>query len=245
LGSLTNRLRDLDVYLLAESAYRARLPDSIRQDIGPLFDYLRTQREQALQDVIVGLDSAKCARILRDWEVFLNQPVPETPEAANAAIPIIDLARQRIYRRYRRVVKDGNYVLEHTQDELLHALRIECKKLRYLLEFFASLFPPKKVARLISQLKRLQDNLGEFNDLSVQQEYLLGIAEELPVSDRQTRRALVATGFLVESLARRQQVVKAGFAQAFTDFTSPANQRLYRELFARESFAHKGKRSAL
>ena len=239
LGSLTNRLRDLDVYLLSENAYRARLPDSIRQDIGPLFDYLRAQREQALQDVIVGLDSAECARILRDWEVFLNQPVPETPEATNAVAPIIDLARQRIYRRYRRVVKDGNYALEHTQDELLHALRIECKKLRYLLEFFASLFPPKKVAQLINQLKRLQDNLGEFNDLSVQQEYLLGIAEELPVSDRQTRRALVATGFLVESLARRQQVVKAGFAKTFTDFAAPANQKLYRELFA-----HKGKGSA-
>ena len=244
LGSLTNQLRDLDVYLLAESAYRAELPPTMRDDIAPLFDYLRAQREQALQDVVTGLDSAECARILRDWEVFLNQPVPETPEATNAARPIIDLARQRIYRRYRRVVKDGNYVLEHTQDELLHALRIECKKLRYLLEFFASLFPPKKVAQLINQLKRLQDNLGEFNDLSVQQAYLLGIAEELPVSDAQTRRALVATGFLVESLARRQQVVKAGFAKTFTDFAAPANQKLYRELFARELFAHKGKRSA-
>jgi CHAD domain-containing protein len=239
LGSLTNQLRDLDVYLLSESAYRAQLPDPIRQDIGPLFDYFRAQREQALQDVVVGLDSAEYARILRDWEVFLNQPVPETPEATNAAMPIIELARQRIYRRYRRVVKDGNYALDHTQDELLHALRIECKKLRYLLEVFASLFPPKKVARLINQLKRLQDNLGEFNDLSVQQAYLLGIAEELPVSDTQTRRALVATGFLVESLARRQQVVKAGFAQTFTDFASTGNQRLYGELFA-----HKGKGSA-
>jgi CHAD domain-containing protein len=211
----------------------------MRDDITPLFDYLRAQREQALQDVIVGLDSSEYARILRDWEVFLNQPVPETPEAANAAMPIIDLARQRIYKRYRRVVKDGNYILEHTQDELLHALRIECKKLRYLLEFFASLFPPKKVARLINQLKRLQDNLGEFNDLSVQQEYLLGIAEELPISDIQTKRALVATGFLVGSLARRQQVVKAGFAKTFTDFAAPANQKLYRQLFAQ-----KGKRSA-
>jgi CHAD domain-containing protein len=234
LGSLTNQLRDLDVYLLAESAYRAELPPTMRDDIAPLFDYLRTQREQTLQDVIAGLDSSEYARILRDWEVFLNQPVPETPESANAATPIIELARQGIFKRYRRVVKDGNYILEHTQDELLHALRIECKKLRYLLEFFANLFPPKKVARLINQLKRLQDNLGAFNDLSVQQEYLLGVAKELPVSDIQTSRALVATGFLVGSLARRQQVVKAGFAKTFTDFAAPANQQLYRQLFAQK-----------
>ena len=232
LGSLTNQLRDLDVYLLAESAYRAELPPTIGDDIVPLFDYLRTQREQALADVITGLDSQDYRRILRDWETFLNEPVPETPEAANAALPIIDLARQRIYRRYRRVVKDGNHALEHTQDELLHALRIDCKKLRYLLEFFESLFPPKKVARLIRQLKALQDNLGEFNDLSVQQAYLLRIAEELPVSDTRSKRALVATGYLVETLARRQQVVKASFAKTFTDFTSPGNQKLYRQLFA-------------
>jgi CHAD domain-containing protein len=100
------------------------------------------------------------------------------------------------------------------------------------LEFFESLFPPKKVARLIRQLKALQDNLGEFNDLSVQQAYLLRIAEELPVSDTRSKRALVATGYLVETLARRQQVVKASFAKTFTDFTSPGNQKLYRQLFA-------------
>jgi len=63
---------------------------------------------------------------------------------ANAAVPIIDLARKRIYKRYQRVVSDGDYILTHTQDELLHALRIECKKLRYLMEFFASLFPKKE-----------------------------------------------------------------------------------------------------
>jgi CHAD domain-containing protein len=240
LGSLTNQLRDLDVYLLAESAYRAELPPTMRDDIAPLFDYLRARREQALGDVVVGLDSKDCGSILRDWEVFLNEPVPETPGAANAAVPIIDLARQRIYSRYRRVVKDGNYALEHTQDELLHALRIDCKKLRYLLEFFDSLFPPKKVARLISQLKALQDNLGDFNDLSVQQAYLLRIAEELPISDTHSKRALVATGYLVEALARRQQVVKASFAKTFTDFAAPANQKLYRELFA-----NTGRRSAL
>jgi CHAD domain-containing protein len=240
LGSLTNQLRDLDVYLLAESSYRAELPPGMRDDIAPLFDYLRAQREQALADVIAGLDSQDYARILRDWEAFLNEPVPEIPEAANAVVPIIDLARRRIYSRYRRVVKDGTYVLEHTQDEWLHALRIECKKLRYLLEFFSSLFPPKKVARLISQLKALQDNLGEFNDLSVQQAYLLHIAEALPVSDARSKRALVATGFLVETLARRGQVVKASFAQTFTDFAAPANQKLYRQLFANNT----GKRPA-
>ncbi len=149
--------------------------------------------------------------------------------------PVIDLARQRIYRTHRRIVKEGNQLLGHTEDEKLHALRIECKKLRYLLEFFASLFPPKKVDRLIRQLKQLQDNLGEFTDLTVQQASLLHIAGELPIDDPQTKRALVAIGALVESLARRQQDVKGQFAETFSRFASPANQKAYRKLFGGKS----------
>lgn len=232
LGQLTNELRDLDVYLLSEEDFEARLPDTMREDIVPLFDYLRVLREKALEEVIISLSSSEYAQMLEDWEDFLNEPAPKKPTAANASIPIIELARKRIYKRYRIVIKDRDYILSHTQDELLHALRIECKKLRYLMEFFASLFPKKKMARLISQLKKLQDNLGEFNDLSVQQEHLMQMAENLPLDDPRSRKALVATGYLVENLGNEQKKVKSNFAKTFTEFTSPANQKLFRRLFA-------------
>lgn len=232
LGKFTNQLRDLDVYLLSEDKYCDMLPDVLRADISPLFEYLRAQRETVLKGVSDHLDSERYARILSDWEVFLNEPVPDTPEAANATMPIIDLAQWRIYKRYRRIIKDGKFLLEHPQAELMHALRIECKKLRYLIEFFASLFPAKKIRQLIDQLKRLQDNLGDFNDLSVQQEYLLNIAEELPIGNKESRRALIATGSLVESLANRQRQVQEDFAETFTNFASPENQELYQQLYA-------------
>jgi CHAD domain-containing protein len=232
LGQLTNQLRDLDVYLLAEGEFRARLPEAMREDMVPLFDYLRLLRKRALEEVIEGLLSSEYDRAMNEWEEFLNEPVPKKPDAAKATMPIVELARKRIYKHYRRVIKDGDYILTHTQDEYLHALRIECKKLRYLMEFFASLFPGKKMARLIKQLKKLQDNLGDFNDLSVQQEYLMHMAEELPIDDPRSRKALVATGYLVESLGYRQKKVKANFADTFAEFASRANQKSFRQLFA-------------
>jgi CHAD domain-containing protein len=232
VGRLTNQLRDLDVYLLAESAFQDRLPAEMHDDLNPLFEYLRAQRDQVLQEVIDGFESDEYARILNEWESFLNESVPPKPTAAGAAQPIINLARQRIYKRYKRVIKDGTYILDHTQDQLLHDLRIEVKKLRYLMEFFASLFPAKPMNRLIKQLKRLHNNLGDFNDLFVQQQYLAHIAEELPIRDRQSRKAVAATGYLVKTLADEQEEVKAGFAHIFTDFASPANQKLFRRLFA-------------
>ena len=240
LGQITSDLRDLDVYLLAEPAYRAMLPEAIRDDVTPLFDYLKIRRTQALLEVIDGLNSQKYATNVADWETFLNQSVSEEYAGANAAVPIVKLARKRIYRKYCRIIKDGTYILTHTEDELLHALRLECKKLRYLLEFFASIFPAKKVARLIKQLKLLLDYLGDFSDLSVQQEYLMHLTTELPVNHADTRGALVATGFLVATMAESQQTVKADFAQTFAAFASPANQDQYRKLFAAKG---KGKSS--
>ncbi|MGB3717503.1 MAG: CHAD domain-containing protein [Candidatus Promineifilaceae bacterium] len=239
LGQRTNMLRDLDVYLFSENDFQARLPAAMCEDIVPLFDYLRVRREQALEEVIDSLSSSEYIRMHREWEEFLNEPISKKTVAANAAIPIVDLARKRIYKRYRRVIKDGDYILTHTQDELLHALRIECKKLRYLMEFFTSLFPRKRMARLIMQLKKLQDNLGEFNDLSVQQEYLMHMAQDLPIDDPGSRKALVATGYLVENLDYKQKAEKANFAKTFTEFASPANQVLFRRLFAT-----KGKKAA-
>ena len=129
------------------------------------------------------------------------------------------------------MIKDGKKILDSDEDEPIHQLRIDCKKLRYLMEFFASLFPKKKIGKLIRQLKTLQDELGVFNDLSVQQAYLLQIAEVLPADDAQARLGLVAVGSLVERLASEQQAMKPGLADAFSDFAAASNRALFRRLF--------------
>ena len=232
VGKLSNVLRDLDVYLLNQDAYKAMLPEVLRDDIDPLFRHLHKKRANTFQQVRRGLKSKKYEKIMKDWETFLNKPVPDSATAPNAELPVIDLARRRIYKKYRGVVKTGSKILENTEDKMLHVLRIECKKLRYLMEFFASLFPRKKVNALIGQLKHLQDNLGDFNDLCVQQEYLLNISAELPASQRQVNKTLVAIGSLIETLDHEKRSVKDAFANTFTDFAAPENRELFRQLFA-------------
>jgi len=235
VGKLSNQLRDLDVYLLKEDTYKAMLPLVLRNDIGPLFEYLRQKRSKALQNVLNGLKSKKYAKIFHDWEAFLNEPREDSATATNAKMPVIYLARKRIGMKYRGVVKAGNLIIENTEDEMLHVLRIQCKNLRYLMEFFSSLFPRNKINALIEQLKKLQDNLGDFNDLCVQEEYLLNIANKLPATLPQLKKTLVAIGSLIGTLDRERQTVKDAFAKTFTDFASPANRKLFRELFASKS----------
>ncbi len=235
VGKLSNELRDLDVYLLKEDTYKAILPPALQNDIEPLFGYLRQKRSKALQKVLKGLRSKKYSKILNDWEAFLNEPGKDSKTAFNAGLPIIYFAQKRIHMKFRSVVKAGNLILDNTDDEMLHALRIQCKKLRYLMEFFSSLFPRKKINVLIEQLKKLQNNLGDFNDLCVQEEYLLSITKQLPTTHQQLKKILLAIGSLIGTLDRERQTVKDAFAKTFIDFASPANRKLFRELFASKS----------
>jgi CHAD domain-containing protein len=238
LGNLTNALRDLDVYLVKESVYRSMLPETLRGDIDPLFNYLRRKRVQAHQAVVRGLRTQKYARILETWEAFLetsgtSQADTVDPDTPNASLPILNLAKTRIRKRYRLVVKTGEEILESGRNEVLHMLRIECKKLRYLLEFFSSLFATDQVDLLVKQLKRLQDNLGDYNDLSIQQGYLMNISGELPHNSPESARTLLAIGALIGELEARQREVREAFAGTFTEFAAPPNKKIFAELFGR------------
>lgn len=231
IGKFSNDLRDLDVYLAAENQYKAMLPDALQADIEPLFDYLRQKRAVALQETIEGLNSKKYAKILQDWEKFLRQAPVNLPTAYNANLPVIELACKRIYKKYQRVLKKGYKLLEKPDDDKMHPLRIQCKELRYLLEFFASLFPPKKIGYLVKQLRWLQDNLGEFNDLRVQEAYLLDVAQELAQAKTQSNQISLAIGCLIGTLHIKREVVRADFTPKFTDFASAANEQRFQELF--------------
>ncbi|HUV92869.1 MAG TPA: CHAD domain-containing protein, partial [Anaerolineales bacterium] len=169
-----------------------------------------------------------------DWEVFLNKPAAENRETPFASRPIIDLAQERIYKRYRSVIRDGSIALQDPQEKQLHLLRIECKKLRYLIEFFADLFPRKKIDMVLKQLRKLQDNLGDFNDFCIQEQYLLEVSEELPVNEAQSRKTILAIGSLVGALDNEKQSAQASFSKTFTEFSCPENRKLFRNLFAQK-----------
>ena len=235
VGQLTNELRDLDVCLLKEEAYKAKVAPVLSKDIEPLFDYLRKKRSEAFHKVIDGLNSQRYATILKDWEALLNTPPQDSSAAANAGVPAIRLARKRTFKKYKSVVKAGNRISESADDRMLHVLRIHCKKLRYLMEFFASLFHPEAINSLIDQLKRLQDNLGDFNDLRVQEEYLLNVAKQLSVSRGRTERIFLAIGSLVGALAGDREILRNEFAETYAGFSAPANKELFQNLFATQT----------
>ncbi len=231
LGRSTNRLRDLDVYLLEEEAYRAMLPQSLQPGLDAVFSRLKSERRRALSDMVQVLDKPEYLNLMDSWATFLRGE--QSRGGKDSAVPAIALAQKFIFKRFKQVLKKGQAIGDDTPDEALHDLRIDCKKLRYLLEFFASFFPKDKMGKLIGYMKKLQDNLGDFNDLSVQQQELMAYLNEVLPRSRRADRLLCAAaiGGLIARLHDRQQAVRREFASAFATFSGKKNVRLYRDLF--------------
>ncbi len=231
LGGLTGHVRDLDVYLLKMDDYKADLPAAVGNDLASLGAYLRDRQRREQRRMARQLGSERCLELLEAWDCFLNQPA-DLEAAPNAGRPIGEVASERIWKIYRRVIKRGLAIDDDTPAQAVHDLRIECKKLRYLMEFFRSLYDAGKIGRLIGALKQLQDNLGDFNDYEVQQGSLKEFADDM--SNRQTVPAvtLMAMGRLVEHLENGQARERHRFSKRFTKFARARNQRLARDLFA-------------
>ncbi|MBN1904762.1 MAG: CHAD domain-containing protein [Deltaproteobacteria bacterium] len=235
LGKLSNEVRDLDVYLLKEGEYRSKLPAALHDDIGPLFDYLHKLRNNVFKRLVQRLKSGKYKKIIRNWEDFLSQPHQHNSDASNAGVAVFDLSRKIIHKKYKDVIKTGKKTLKAPDDLLLHALRIHCKNLRYLMEFFAGLFPEHKMSKGVKILKKLQDNLGEYNDLCVQIKYLLDISMQLPLTRKPNNKTLLAIGSLISTLESEKEISKNAFKEKFAQFSSEENRAFFSELFSKEA----------
>ncbi len=231
LGRITGPTRDLDVYLLNFDDYKASLPVSIRDDLDPLYDFLKARQKQAHQEMVKALDSPDYRQLIDEWSDFLLAPLPEKPSAPNALVPIQALADRRIWRIYLRILKQGRAIGAGTPAEALHELRKQCKKLRYLMEFFQSLYPKDRIKRLIKILKGLQDNLGDHQDLEVQEQTLKAFSREMMESRSVPSETLLAMGLLVQDLDRRRRRARGEFADRFADFASADHQASFRALF--------------
>lgn len=235
LGELTGPARDLDVFHLELDGYLAALPRRVRDPLNPLRLFLETQQRVEQQRLARALRSKRYRQLIHRWSEFLEAATPQQEPQGDlppsAARPIREVASERIWRAWRRVVKRGREIFPDSPPDALHRLRIECKKLRYLLEFFRRLYDEQEIARLVKALKKLQDVLGDLNDYEVQQRKLEEFADQMVMEDLALVPTLLAMGRLQERLARGQEDERGRFAARFAAFTSAKNKARFRRLF--------------
>jgi len=94
----------------------------------------------------------------REWRAAMS-----AEEFVALERPLMNFATRSLQRGHRRVRKLGDRIHKRSEEEL-HELRIAAKKQRYTAEFFASLFPEKRLKPYLRALKRIQSDLGHLND---------------------------------------------------------------------------------
>jgi CHAD domain-containing protein len=209
----TNRLRDLDVYLLARDEYLALLPPELRPSLAGMFEDFSAEREVEVKRATRQISAHLSRQRLRKIERYFSE---ETRHKASPAadLPVGPLVFSGIYKRYKKICKVSESIGAETPDEAIHRIRIECKKLRYLMEFFDELIPGEEGAVLLKTLRKLQGRLGDFNDASVQQKTLLNYWEQ----KKSSPDVALAVGGLVTILYNRQQQARGVIEQELEAF---------------------------
>jgi len=231
LGVITRSARDIDVYLLSFEDYTKGLGAVAAKALDPLREFILHQQQQAHQQLVDSLKSARYSQLMAVWATFLASPLSSRSRLPNAKLPVLDLANQRIWRMLRRVIRQGTEIDADSPPQALHELRKSCKKLRYLIEFFQSFYPADRVRKAIKALKSLQDMLGEYQDLQVQQEMLKNFVPQMAVLASEKPCTLAAVDRMMRKLAKRQLKVRKMFKQRFARFIEEKHQKVFRQLF--------------
>lgn len=173
LARQTNDLRDLDVFLLDRDYYASMLPENYASGIEEVFSTVTEERQNAWADLAGFMRSSSYRAALESSKKLLRNYHEIHAKKQSGKSPCnIDSANANIIKRFKKVSKLAQAIDGSETDDDIHAIRIECKKLRYLLEFFRELYPKKSIAPAIKRLKLLQEVLGRFNDGCVQLEFL-------------------------------------------------------------------------
>ena len=231
LGSLTSGVRDLDVYLLKLDSYQAPIPAEWRDNLEPLRSFLRYRQRIESERLAVQLRGRRYRKLKRQWERYLHSPLARRPVAKDATRGIREVANRRTWHRYKRALNEGRAITAESPPPELHELRKSCKKLRYLMEFFQSLYPWGKIRACIKELKQLQENLGDFQDLDVQ----IGALRHFAMEMRRRGEYSTATGkamdALLEALDAQMHQTRTEFESRFAQFSRADNRARFAQLF--------------
>jgi CHAD domain-containing protein len=158
---LTVRLspaRDLDVF--TGSLLTDPPKWQVREGLAQLKARAESARDEAWEGVAACIVSPDFERFTDDVAALASS---QLPLSRDQRLP--RAARRMLDRQCKRVKKRGKVAASRREGDL-HRLRIGLKKLRYTCEFFAPLYPKKKVARYIKKLRALQNDLGNLNDVA-------------------------------------------------------------------------------
>ncbi|MDT8282430.1 MAG: CHAD domain-containing protein, partial [Gammaproteobacteria bacterium] len=226
LGELSNPVRDLDVFLLQLENYQQHFETSGWQQLQTLREYLTHSRAEAQKSLMAELKSPQYYDDIKKFRDYLEHDEIEADTSDKAGIAIYKLADELLWQITQHVVKQGKTITDKSDAEAVHELRKTFKQLRYLIDFFQGLYPAVQLRDLIQTLIDVQDELGEFNDRHIQIGMLKAFIEQSKDED-----AIKVAEQLIKILHHQQLEAGRRFKHSFAAFSSPGNQKKFKEIF--------------
>ncbi|WP_321809774.1 MULTISPECIES: CHAD domain-containing protein [unclassified Burkholderia] len=173
VASLLGTVRDWDVFS-TESLPALIAADGGSADWDGTLDAARVQATGARVELRQALHSARYARLTLGWLEWLSA-LALPPAAGDDDTPSL---RRHATKRVRRLFGHlyASPSLTSLDTAARHQVRIDAKRLRYALEFFASLASRRTRNETVKTLARVQSVLGEANDTIVALHHLEQLA---------------------------------------------------------------------
>ncbi|MCC6443916.1 MAG: CHAD domain-containing protein [Armatimonadetes bacterium] len=220
LGGGLGTVRDLDVLLEFLEGYRREAPQEDMPGLDALIADRRAERGSRRMEMLALLDSERYEQFKADFQDFLMNPDPGLRPGANRR-RVREEAPKALRQRLKDVL-DFDERLPDAPPEVLHALRIEGKRLRYTCEFFQGTYD-RRLDDLIKRTTEMQGLLGNIHDADVTVEFLKQYQENLfPDTSEADRRAIKR---LEEFLSDRRSEDTKAFYVHWADFSSAATRK--------------------
>ncbi len=159
--AITNQKRDLDVMCQYLTRFETQVhAPQLKNALTRLIDELETMRQREGRYIRAYLQSSRFEEIMQQYTYFLHQQYPSrTSRYGHYAIePVCDYVILNTFRKIKKMYRSIDWQKE---SDKIHKLRILCKKLRYLIEEFAS---DRQADVIVKKLKKVQKALGKFHD---------------------------------------------------------------------------------
>lgn len=197
IGQSAGVTRECDVIEELIRDRSAKLDDSLRESLAPIYEALSARRRTEHGNLAAMLTSKRYQIILKR---LADAPIRKIPPA----VTVRDLAPAILRPIARAVMNAGAKLKKDAAGERLHRLRVRLKRLRYALEMMDEL-AGKRTRKAARELAALQDRLGLYNDVMVAIAWL----REYAAGPAATPDALLAAGALINSLHTRQRKLAA------------------------------------
>jgi CHAD domain-containing protein len=221
-GRALGSVRDLDVFMVKALRYLEMLPEQERTDLEPLLEIWREQRQAAREEMLDYLDGKRYQRFVQRFQAFLMTegegalPIPRGKPVSDQVYQIVPTL---IYTRFQ-VVRGYQTIVEDAPIEMLHSLRIDCKRFRYAVEFFREVLGPE-AEDVIEEVVLVQDHLGDLHDADVACQLLIGFLDQWSGRERRDQiRIGGVTRYLVTKQGDLRSLVNS-FPDVWQNFIRP------------------------